>query len=121
MIREDGAGRTATVPDEAIDRLRDAVVEATSLALTSPQGVGHPAQFFEIGTSGLTTRILRNDLLAAYLNAPEYSRCHHEPMAPDVCTTHSYSGNCKYRDKKFCETRPSDRLRELYDRELDKF
>jgi tetratricopeptide (TPR) repeat protein len=122
LIRDTDGGDHPQIPDEAIDRLRDAVVEATSLfAMTNPQGVGHPAQFFEIGTSGLTTRILRNDLLAAYLNAPDYSRCHHEPMAPDVCTTHSYSGNCRYRDKKFCETKPSDRLRELYDRELEKF
>jgi hypothetical protein len=122
LIHESDDAETANVPADAINRLRDALVQATSMFdATHPKGVGHPAEFFAIGATGLSTRTLRNDLLAAYLNAPDYSRCGNEPMRADVCATKQYSGTCAYRDKKFCETNPSNRLRDVYDAELAKF
>lgn len=121
LIQEAESGGTV-VPAEAVDRLRAALIEATTLYETAhPSGVGHPAVFRPVGENGLSTRALRNDLLAAYLDAPEYSRCNGEPMAPDVCTTRRYAGPCRYRDKKFCETKASNELAGVYAAELEKF
>jgi hypothetical protein len=72
------------VPEEAVNRLRDAVLLSVRLATVHPHGVAHPAEFFELEPTHLSTRALRNDLVAAYLVSPGYQRCT-VPMTAESC------------------------------------
>jgi tetratricopeptide (TPR) repeat protein len=123
LVQSSGDGGAMNVPRDAIERLRDAVVwSATLIRKSRPQGVGHAAEFFDLRPSGLSTRAMRNDLVAAYLSAPDYTYCT-EPFTLELCEQKQFSGRCRYRDETFCKTRQkaSNTLSELYETELTKY
>jgi hypothetical protein len=115
---------TGRAPMEAIRHLREAVVKSVQLFATAhPSGVAHAAEFFDLEPpTGLSTRALRNDLIAAYLITPDYKECS-QPMTEDTCSQTVFPGPCGYRNKQFCQTRDkvSNRLSEVYRRELEKY
>lgn len=126
----ESAGQAAksehTASGDAISHLRDAVVLSVRLfASGRPQGVAHAAEFFELEPTHLSTRALRNDLIAAYLLAPaDYQPCK-EAMTEASCSHVNMSGRglCNYRDKMFCQTKEkvSNRLSDVYQAGLDQY
>jgi hypothetical protein len=115
------SGPEPAVPNQAIDALRVAVVHATNrFRARNPSAGGQAAAFAEVAPTGLSTRALRNDLLAAYLGAPQYRFCGDEPMRADVCATGG-SGRCKYRDERFCKTEGRSLLQAVFESEVKSF
>jgi tetratricopeptide (TPR) repeat protein len=122
---EAGPRRAGEIPDKAVDSLRQAVrVSVRLFATAHPPGVAHAAEFFELEPTGLSTRALRNDLIAAYLSAPDYRYCN-QPMPAEGCAPRRWdtTNPCDYTNKLFCETaqKASNRLSEIYRRELGRY
>lgn len=120
LIRREADGNVM-VPSEAVDRLRDAVIWSTTLVRRGSQdSVGHAAEFFRLRPTGLSTGAIRNDLLAAYLEAGAYTYtgCG-TPFTPAVCEQRA-GGRCGYRNETFCKakTTASDVLRGLFTDQL---
>lgn len=106
---------------KAIDALRLAVVEVTNHFKVANRSGYLAAEFYELAPTGLSTRALRNDLLAAYLGAPQYSYCGKGPMAADVCETQRFAGLCKYRDERFCKTKGRTPLQGVFEAQVKEF
>ena len=112
----------AAVPDDAINALRLAVIEATNLfRARNPTGIGYASVFFELEPTGLSTRALRNDLLAAYLGTSDYSFCNGAPMNADVCESGQFRGPCRYRDERFCKTKGRNPLQGVFETQVKAF
>lgn len=111
----------AVVPDDAVNALRLAVIEATNRFRARNPGVGYASVFFELAPTGLSTRALRNDLLAAYLGASAYSFCGGAPMNRDVCETGQFGGPCRYRDERFCKTSGRAPLQGVFETQVKAF
>ena len=112
----------APVSKNAIDALRGAVIEVTNrFRARNPSGVGHAAEFYQLAPTGLSTGALRNDLLCAYLSAPQYSYCGDRPMPADICETGAYSGGCRYRDERFCKTKGRNPLQGVFEAQRTAF
>jgi hypothetical protein len=115
---------SAAESQKAIVALRLAVVEATNRFKVKNRGGGvayGAAEFHELEPTGLSTRVLRNDLLAGYLGAPQYSYCGKQPMAADVCETQQFAGPCKYRDERFCKTKGRNPLQGVFEAQVKEF
>lgn len=110
-----------TKNEQAIDALRGAVIQVTNrFRARNPATVAPAAEFHELAPTGLSTRALRNDLLAAYLGSPDYTFCT-APLPASLCDPSAFAGPCKYRNERFCKTVGRKPLQGVFEAERDSF
>jgi hypothetical protein len=90
---------------EAIEALRAAVALSVKLGDVDPD-VDHALVFFPLGTTGLPTSRVTNDLIVAYLETSAYHDCPvDEPPTRRPCDDpEALAGPCRYRDVSFCKS-----------------
>ena len=114
-------GANAADRKKAVDALRLAVIEVTNQFKVANRSGYLAAEFYDLAPTGLSTRTLRNDLLAAYLEVPEYSYCGGQPIGSDVCETQKFAGPCRYRDERFCKTKGPEPLQSVFEAQARAF
>jgi hypothetical protein len=103
---------------KAVERLRLAAVEVTNQFKVANRSGYLAAEFRDLAPTGLSTRTLRNDLLAAYLESPQYNSCG-QPMTADACEKpKSARDPCKYRDDRFCKTKGPEPLQGVFEAQV---